>query len=125
MQFKKLFAVGLLVEDLQRSVEFYQKLGVNVREKDKGFAHVNLDGVDFALLQKEEARELFSPENIRKGGSVIISFEVKNVKEFCRKIQKKGITPFSGPLTTSWGQTVAYFKDPDENIIEITEPFEG
>ena len=42
------------------------------------------------------------------------------VKE--QKLYKALQDVFEGPKTTEWGQTVAYFKDPDGNIWEVSKP---
>ncbi len=54
------------------------------------------------------------------GGGAVIAFPVKDVVVTCKELQNKGIKIFEGPKTMPWGQTVAYFKDPDKNILEIT-----
>lgn len=44
-----------------------------------------------------------------------------DVEAACQELQNKGIEIFEGPKQMPWGQTVAYFKDPDGNILEVTE----
>ena len=46
------------------------------------------------------------------------------MEEAVGQLKMKGVEIFEGPKTTPWGQKVAYFKDPDGNIWEISEPFE-
>ena len=38
-----------------------------------------------------------------------------------QKLKSKGVKILEGPKKTAWGQTVAYFNDPDNNIWEISE----
>lgn len=54
------------------------------------------------------------------GGGLVLAFQVENVTKVCAELKEKGIEIFEGPKTTPWGQRVAYFKDPDNNVWEIT-----
>ena len=40
-----------------------------------------------------------------------------------KRLKLKKVEIFEGPKSTPWGQKVAYFRDPDGNIWEISEPF--
>ena len=63
---------------------------------------------------------MFPKENMGKGGGVVIGFQVDDVKKTCETLKAKGVEIFEGPKKTEWGQTVAYFKDPDDNIWEVS-----
>ena len=58
------------------------------------------------------------------GGGVNIGFQVEDINKACKELKSKRVEIFEGPKTTPWGQKVAYFKDPDGNIWEVSEPFE-
>jgi len=51
----------------------------------------------------------------------VLAFQVPDVGAACEELKSKGVEIFEGPKTTEWGQTVAYFKDPDGNIWEISK----
>ena len=48
-------------------------------------------------------------------------FQVDDVGTTYDELLKRGVNFIAKPQTTSWGQTVAYFLDPDQNIWEISE----
>lgn len=54
------------------------------------------------------------------GGGAVYAHEVEDIDKTCAELKQKGISIFEGPKKTSWGQEVAYFKDPDGHIWEIT-----
>ena len=120
--FDKLFANCLLVEDFEKSLAFYSDiLGLKVNSKDGKFADFKLEGTSLAIFQKSDAVAMFPKEHMGTGGGVILAFQVESVQKFCDELKTKGVNIFEGPKTTEWGQTVAYFKDPDNNIWEVSQ----
>jgi len=119
--FKKLFAICLFVNDFDKSFSFYKKtLGLKVNSQEGKFADFKLEGAGLAIFQKNEATAMFPKKHMAKGGGCVLGFQVKDVKKACNQLKSKGAKIFEGPKTTEWGQTVAYFKDPDNNIWEIS-----
>jgi len=120
--FDKLFANCLLVDDFDRSMAFYRdNLGLTVNSQDGKFADFKLEGTSLAVFQKSEATAMFPMEHMRKRGGIVLAFQVPDVGAACEELKSKGVEIFEGPKTTEWGQTVAYFKDPDGNIWEISK----
>lgn len=119
--FNKLFANCLLVNNFDKSLSFYKDvLGLEVNSMDGKFADFKLGETSLAIFEKESATVMFPKENMKQGGGIILAFQVENVQKTCDELKLKGVQIFEGPKTTSWGQTVAYFKDPDENIWEVS-----
>lgn len=117
----KLYAVCLLVDDLDRSLQFYQDtLNLTVNSQDDGYVDFKLGETLLAIFQKNKAAAMFPQTHMTSGGGAVYAYQVANVAEACATLSAKGVTIFEGPKTTPWGQTVAYFKDPDNNIWEIT-----
>lgn len=120
--FNKLFAVCLLVDDFDKSMAFYKdKLGLEVNSQDGKFADFKLEGTSLAIFQKGEATAMFPQNHMAVGGGSVLGFQVADVNKACQELKAKGVEMFEGPKTTSWGQTVAYFKDPDGNIWEVSQ----
>jgi catechol 2,3-dioxygenase-like lactoylglutathione lyase family enzyme len=120
--FKKIFANCLLVNDFEKSMIFYRDvLGLKVNSQDGKFADFKMEGTSLAIFEKSAATAMFSRENMRAGGGVILAFQVIDVDKTCNDLKSKGVGIFEGPKTTEWGQTVAYFKDPDGNIWEVSK----
>ncbi len=119
--FNKLFGNCLLVKDFDKSLAFYRDvLGLEVNSTEGKFADFKLEGTSLAIFERDAATSMFSKENMGQGGGVILAFQVEDVQKICDELKSKGVEIFEGPKTTEWGQTVAYFKDPDENIWEIS-----
>ena len=120
--FNKLFAVCLLVDDFGKSMTFYKdKLGLEVGSLDGKFADFKLDGTSLAIFQKRDATTMFPQSHMASGGGSVLGFQIDDVNKTCQELKAKGVEIFEGPKTTTWGQTVAYFKDPDGNIWEVSQ----
>lgn len=119
--FNKLFAVCLLVENFDKSFDFYKNiLSLKVNSNEGKFANFKLGETELAIFQKSEAVAMFPAKYMKSGGGAVIAFQVENVENTCKKLEEKGIKIFEGPKKTAWGQTVAYFNDPDDNIWEVS-----
>lgn len=117
----KLFAVALLVNNFDKSLEFYQnKLGLEVKSQEGKFANFKLGGTELAIFEKSEAISMFPAEYMKSGGGSVLGFQVDDVSKACEELTSKGVEIIEGPKTTAWGQTVAYFLDPDRNIWEVS-----
>jgi len=123
--FNKLFANCLLVNDFEKSLSFYRDvLDLKVESQEGKFANFKLGETSLAIFQKDEAIAMFPKQHMGSGGGVILAFQVNELVKTCEALKLKGVDIFEGPKETPWGQKVAYFKDPDENIWEISQPFE-
>ncbi len=123
--FKNLFAICLLVEDFDKSLDFYQhKLGLKLQSRDGKFANFVGGETSLSIFQKDEATTMFPSKFMRSGGGAVLGFQVDDLKKSCEQLKSKGVEILEGPKTTPWGQTVTYFQDPDHHIWEISEPFE-
>lgn len=119
--FKNLYAICLLVDDYEKSLSFYRDtLELTVNSHDKNYTDFKLGDTLLAIFQKDEATVMFPKKHMASGGGCVIAFPVTNIEETCKRLKEKGVEIFEGPKTMPWGQTVAYFKDPDNNILEIT-----
>ena len=119
--FNKLFAIALLVENFDKSLEFYRdKLGLEVKSQDGKFTNFKLGETELAIFEKSEAVSMFPAQYMKSGGGAVIGFQVEDVSKACEELKSKGIEIFEGPKMTEWGQTVVYFLDPDANIWEVS-----
>ncbi|MBI5053514.1 MAG: VOC family protein [Chloroflexi bacterium] len=121
--FNRLTATCLLVHDLDKTIAFYRDtLGLEVEFTNGNFfVKFKLDGTPLMLFEKEAAAKmLFPKEHITQGGGVLLAFQVDDLQKTCDELKSKGVEIFEGPKATAWGQTVAYFKDPDENVWEVS-----
>ncbi len=120
--FNKLFAVCLLVNDFEHSLTFYRDIiGLEVNSTNDEFEDFKLAGTSLAIFSRKTAITMFPAKHMGKAGGAVYGFQVADVPEICKILKTKGVEIFEGPKTTEWGQTVAYFKDPDDNIWEISK----
>lgn len=120
--FNKLFAVCLLVNDFEKSFDFYKNiLGLVVNSNEGRFANFKLGETELAIFQKDEAVAMFPKKYMGNGGGTVIGFQTENAEKTVENLESKGVEIFEEPKKTAWGQTVAYFQDPDNNIWEISQ----
>lgn len=110
----------LVVTDIDRSVEFYNKvLGLRV-VADFG-ANKTLTG-GLSLHTAETYREFIENENITFGGnSFEIYFEEDDFDRFLERLENCCIEYVHPVKEHSWGQRAVRFYDPDRHIIEVGE----
>ena len=137
---KRLGHVGILVSDMERSLDFYTDvMGLTITH----LRHTPDGNLQAAFLRFEENHHDFvigkAPESIEVTSTdwkerlvQQIAFEVDNRDEFLRAvthIRSKGVKIISGPLVhgfegdgksfTGSGSRSVYFLDPDGNRLEI------
>jgi len=126
--FVRIDHVTLLVGDLERSVEFYtKKLGFEIRGEappQQGHKTVFLKSGDACLdlYGMVEGKALLRERQEREVGLVHIALKVADFDETYQELVKRGvkfhIEPFYQPRS---GRRIAFFKDPDGNVIHITD----
>ena len=117
-----LYAICLLVENLEKSLSFYRDiLGLIVNSTDTGYVDFKLGDTLLAVFEKNAATAMFPKAHMMTGGGAVFAYQVDDVASACEKLKAKGVEIFEGPKEMPWGQTVAYFKDPDSNIWEVTK----
>ena len=111
-------APQFLVEDLARSVAFYQKLGFAFGEPWDGFYAIGqLDGLELHL--KEAPR--FEPERRyrRENEHLDAAGGVDGIETFYAQCVANGVNIVRPLATTAWGTKDFYVEDPDGNIVSF------
>lgn len=130
---------GLTVKDLDRAVDFYSKLlGFPVLSRKRKPE----SNVSTALLQVGQLTlEIFSPLEgetsspkplgvgmegvwgriLERTGLNHISLLTDNIDETFRALKSKGVGFAVEPYTTGSGSKIAFFTDPDGNLIELIQ----
>ena len=117
----KVSGIILLVENIDNSVEFYEKLDFRVRKHVPGIATtVELDNFWVELLDKTkvvtEAYKL--PKNVSiNGAGAYLQINVSNVDTFYDRIRDKKILVLAAPQDYSWGHRECIVQDPDGYIL--------
>ena len=84
-----------------------------------------MEGTELSIFQKDEATAMFPKKHMKPSGGYLLGYQVKDLEKESERLKEEKVDIFEGPKKTEWGQKVAYFKDPNGNIWEVSEPFEG
>lgn len=109
-------APQLLVDDLARSIAFYQKLGFAFGEPWEGFYAIGTrDGLELHL--KEEPKD--QPERgYRRGHEHLdAAAGVDGIEAFYEQCVSSGVKILKPLTPTNWGTQDFYVEDPDGNIL--------
>jgi len=131
MMIKTMDHIGILTNDLQRSVEFYTDvLGFSISAK------MEMDGLTIIFVEKEGSKiELMGYKNVPKRPENIqlemgdnslpindhISFSVDDMEATVDELRKKNVTFDMDPIQLEGGIKMASFKDPNRLLIELVE----
>ncbi len=121
--------VGIFVRDLNRLVEFYTTVvGLELKDRTKlpngtelAFLKIGAEGM-IELIQRA------SPPGDRPAGPVYgphhVAFHVDSVADWVQRLQQHGVRMTSGPsefLAPSGRCRIAFFADPEGNVLELFE----
>lgn len=108
-----------VVNDLEKSIEFYEKLGFVFKDKtpDYAKAYLNWFWMEFVPFDKVEEslfKKVNESENTdSKGAGLFIHISVDDVDEFYNGLISKGLKPSSEPRDFPWGRREFVIRDPD------------
>lgn len=133
MMIKIMDHIGILTNDLQRSVEFYTDvLGFSISAK----MEMDEVGLTIIFVEKERSKiELMGYKNIPKRPENIqlemgdnslpindhITFSVDDMEATVGELRKKNVTFDMDPIQLEGGMKLASFKDPNGLLIELVE----
>jgi len=129
--------IGIVVSDINRSIDFYKNvLGLEVGEKwefepgatlgssmrlPRRVVFINAKNASFELLDlAENMKTKLESVSANTVGLHHIAFNVDKIHDFAAKLSKKGIRFSTGPADLK-DITVAFFEDPDGNMLELYE----
>jgi len=117
-------AIGIVSQDISKSIEFYEILGVSLKEEG-GPGHYEgktLSGVRIMLDSTELMKKINPKWEQPVGSGIILCFKQetpKRVDELFEKISKSGFQKVKEPWDAFWGQRYASVQDPDGNQIDL------
>jgi catechol 2,3-dioxygenase-like lactoylglutathione lyase family enzyme len=110
------FAPQFLVDDLGRSIAYYQKIGFRFGEPWEGFYAIGqLDGLEVHL--KEAAKSQEERRWRRDHEHLDASAGVDGIEAFYEHCVANGVTVIKPLADTAWGTKDFYIADPDGYII--------
>jgi len=123
----------LYVEDVQKSIEFYENtFGFSRKfitpENDYGELSTGETTISFASkkLAAQNLKDGFIESNLEdKPFAIELGFITDNVGELVQKATSFGAALIKEPTQKPWGQIVAYVRDLDGFLIEICTEVQG
>ena len=112
------FAPQFLVDDLQRSIAYYQKIGFTFGEPWDGFYAIGyLDGLELHLKEapKNQAERQYRRDNEHLDASA----GVDGIEAFYEQCVANGATIIKPLTATAWGTKDFYVEDPDGYIVSF------
>lgn len=139
----KIDHINIVVSDLERTTKFFTDLGFSVEDRSElsgewfsaiaRLEDVHAEYVKLALPKSETRLELIqftSPpskhdplmERANQLGFRHIAFEVSDIEETVKQLQKLGVELLS-PIQTypKTGKRLVYFHGPDNNLLELAQ----
>ena len=112
------FAPQFLVDDLARSMTYYQKLGFTFGEPWDGFYVIGeLDGLELHL--KEAPKNAAERQHRREHEHLDAAAGVDGIEAFYDRCLANGATILRPLTATAWGTKDFYIEDPDGNVISF------
>jgi len=115
--FKKIGAVILLVRDIKKSIEFYRDvLGMQLKRESEDW--VELSKGSNTVLALHPARK--SPETTQKHTGMLVGFNVTDLQDVCRELEKKKVKFYKKQTEENFGKH-AIIEDPDGHLVSLVE----
>ena len=112
---KTVWGVTFYVSDLKKAARFYEEtLGLEKKYEFSSYVGFECGGVEIGLMPNPKGKA-------QHDTSVTVEFLVSNVDEVYEKLKAKGVEFTSELHEETWGGKQAALKDPDGNILEITQ----
>jgi catechol 2,3-dioxygenase-like lactoylglutathione lyase family enzyme len=117
--------VILIVEDLDRSIEFYTAtLGLKLGHRSGDYAQFHTGATRLALYTRNAmantlGMRLQAPDTNAPGFE--IGFKVADVDAVVSDLLIRGATLAVPPTDRFWGQRTAYLRDPDGHLVELAQ----
>ena len=120
--------VGVRVAKFERSVRLYEDMGFVVTRNDKKERVVVMQhpsGVVINLLNTvnhvNDGRNILMDEVSKYPGYTHLALSVADIRHTEARLRSRGIVISEGPVTFGDGSTSVFFRDPDRNVIELTQ----
>lgn len=125
MSVKKLLHTRMRLNDLERTVKFYeQALGLKVSRR-----HTSPRGAQLAFLAVPNSEEEIELCQMPPGAEPVkvqpdlmhLAFEVDDLEKFAAELTKKGFALSDGPTKTGSGSMIAFIDAPEGYEIELIQ----
>ncbi len=122
-------ALGIVVQDMKRSLDFYALLGLEVPSDAEGHVELHLARGLRLLLDTVDVIESFSSWEPPSGGArmslAFLCSSAAEVDERHAAIAAAGHRSHVEPFDAPWGQRYATVLDPDGNPVDLFAPLDA
>jgi catechol 2,3-dioxygenase-like lactoylglutathione lyase family enzyme len=118
-----LFAVTLIVEDLEAATAFYGRaFAQEIAWQDDDSAVYKVGSTMVNLLRSTAAPELIDPAPIGspEGVRAVYTVQVGDVDRAAAELAAAGVALLNGPMDRPWGPRTLSFRDPAGNVWELS-----
>jgi catechol 2,3-dioxygenase-like lactoylglutathione lyase family enzyme len=124
----KLDMIGIATNDMQASLKFYRKLGLEIPSVKDGEDHVEItlpNGLRFAWDALEMLKS-FDPHITLQphGVGAFLCESPAEVDAKYAELTQAGYESHLAPWDAFWGQRYAVVRDPDGNTVDLFAPLE-
>jgi len=123
--------IGIRVSDFKSAIGFYSQLGFKLIRDDMYERVVVLkhsSGIEINLLDsvnsKVNDRNVLMDQPVRFAGYTHMALRVDDVYQSADAIRAMDIEITEGPVTFGDGSTSIFLRDPDRNVIELSQPLQ-
>ncbi len=128
MQLEAADYIILIVDDLDRALDFYtQVLELKLGHRSGDYAQLDTGTTRIGFYTRPAMAAVvgFALEPARQTAPGFeLGFKVVDVDAAYAEIVAGGATPVTPPTTRPWGQRTAYVRDPDGYLIELAQGLE-
>jgi uncharacterized protein len=131
-QAKKITDICLLVENIERTVDFYvNKLGFRLRRRAEGFADFHNGGITLAAWELDHINRHTGVSNKRAPAGAhkaCVAMQLESPEEIDRlhaELSAKGVSFYRAPADYVWNARCVYFADPDDTLWELYAWLDG
>jgi catechol 2,3-dioxygenase-like lactoylglutathione lyase family enzyme len=131
-QARKITDVCLLVEDIERTVDFYvNKLGFRLRRRAESFADFHNGAITLAAWELDHINRHTGVSNKRATAGahkVCVAMELESPEAIDRlyaELLAKGVGFYGPPADYVWNARCVYFTDPDDTLWELYAWLDG
>lgn len=121
--FRRINAVILLVQDMNKSIDFYTNvLGMEKKQESEDWVEFLKQGTVLALHPIKKRRKVNTSENQSSARipNALIGFNVSDLEAVCNELKAKNVKFFKNLKNESFGKH-AIIQDPEGNLISLAE----
>jgi catechol 2,3-dioxygenase-like lactoylglutathione lyase family enzyme len=119
--FGRIGSVILLVDDLERSAQFYKDtIGLKLKVKTTDWIEFFEKGTTLALHPRRRRKDVDDDADRDGHPNVLVGFMVADLDQVIKDLRAKDVRFFKEPTTEPFGKH-AIILDPDDHLISIAE----